>query len=126
MECSELMRRCARFAPDPLSRQSPLRVAYPAPRRAEGERMTPKPRFFQIHLSTAVVLMLVAGVLVWANFDQQKPSEWYSNHWTDGHSVRQMCGWPIPIKFEIKDRSGAISNELSGWATANVIFNGVT
>jgi len=31
-------------------------------------------RFFQIHLSTAVVLMLVAGVLVWANVRERKES----------------------------------------------------
>src|SRR3954463_5907823 len=48
-----------------------VRVDYPPARRAKGERMNPKRRFFQIHLSTAVVLMLVAGVLVWANVTER-------------------------------------------------------
>jgi len=73
----------------------------------------PMRKRFQIHLSTAVVLMVVAGLLMWANIKERKPFErgWFETIafwkddeplemfadpsksprpllWTDGH------GWP--------------------------------
>ena len=41
----------------------------------QGETMTePPPRKrFQIHLSTAIVLMFVAGALIWANVQRWRP-----------------------------------------------------
>ena len=44
---------------------------------------TPPPRKrFQIHLSTAIVMMFVAGGLMWANFTHKD----------------DYFGWPYPIK----------------------------
>src|ERR1043165_7978452 len=91
-----------------------LRVAHRPSRGAEGERMNPKRRFFQIHLSTAVVLMLVAGVLLWANCSKSRgitlEEDWseseiaeyralrnqgYSVHWYKPKVViHAFYGWP--------------------------------
>jgi WD40 repeat protein len=61
-------------------------MAEPAPPTQPDTPQPPRQRrFFQIHLSTAVVLMFVAGVLVWANAVQR------SAFWTYGF------GWPIPF-----------------------------
>ena len=57
-----------------------------------GMGETKKRRWFQIHLSTAVVLMITAGVLMWANLREQRggtkcrPHEWGFYY-----------GWPISL-----------------------------
>src|SRR6185295_6096720 len=48
---------------------------------------TPPPRKrYQIHLSTAIVMMFVAGALMWANFAR------FDTHYSDPHC--KIYGWP--------------------------------
>ncbi|MEI6235640.1 MAG: hypothetical protein WCT04_21505 [Planctomycetota bacterium] len=57
--------------------------------------MTKPPRkffVFQFHLSTAIVMMFVAGALIWAN----SPKTYYpTGDPNDGHFV-MVLGWPKP------------------------------
>ncbi|HLX62997.1 MAG TPA: hypothetical protein VKX17_17130 [Planctomycetota bacterium] len=46
----------------------------------------PRRARFQIHLSTAIVLMFVAGVLIWANLEVRYV-----------HPYSKECGWPLPF-----------------------------
>jgi hypothetical protein len=59
--------------------------------------MSQKPRrWFQIHLSTAIVLMFVASGLLWFNF-----KDFYNTHWeyfAYSPEVRHM-GWPVRVHF---------------------------
>ncbi|HYG78437.1 MAG TPA: hypothetical protein VEK08_25775 [Planctomycetota bacterium] len=47
-----------------------------------------KPRWFQLHLSTCVVLMFVAGGLLWANLVERKQIDSDNRVWAH-------LGWPI-------------------------------
>lgn len=47
-------------------------------------------RWFQIHLSTCIVLMLVAGGLMWANIRPEPVLE------VDGRVLASQHGWPFP------------------------------
>lgn len=51
-----------------------------------------KRAWFQLHLSTAIVLMLAAGVLVWANV-RNGEYEYFS---LSGHYGEIRYGWPMP------------------------------
>ncbi|MEI6235981.1 MAG: hypothetical protein WCT04_23245 [Planctomycetota bacterium] len=57
----------------------------------------PPPRKrFQIHLSTAIVMMFVAGGLIWANVTGRFAY----------HIERSACyafGWPLPVMIEYHD-----------------------
>ena len=44
----------------------------------------PRPKRFQIHLSTAIVMMFVAGALMWAN--------------APGRRYDSVPGWPFPVE----------------------------
>src|SRR5258706_7108575 len=64
----------------------PLRMADPPPRRAEGGVMPgpepPRRKRFQIHLSTAIVMMFVAGAIIWANVRERVHTRLYdASHW---------------------------------------------
>ena len=54
----------------------------------------PKRRWFQFHLSTAIVLMFVAGGLLWLNM--RPPTQWLEK---DGLNQQLVCcrgsGWPV-------------------------------
>lgn len=55
----------------------------------------PKRRWFQIHLSTAVALMFVSGVLLWANLVPHKTVLYEGSH--DGIKAWSLrYGWPTP------------------------------
>ena len=63
-------------------------------------------RFWQIHLSTAIVLMFVAGGLIWANvsgapymycIEDEAPYGSHLQGWTD--CVGEMKGWPLRCQF---------------------------
>jgi hypothetical protein len=57
-------------------------------------------KWFQIHLSTAVVLMFVAGCLMWVNFhssDAVSKSD-FGIHWTEIRS-----GWPAVVASRSED-----------------------
>jgi hypothetical protein len=62
----------------------------------ETHRMSDKRRrsWFQIHLSTAIMLMLVAGGLVWANAE---PTKFYSM----GDELVFFRGWPYTFQGNI-------------------------
>lgn len=71
----------------------------------------PKSRtWFQLHLSTCVVLMLVTGVLVWASL-QPRLTEWY--HGWAAWGVDTEYGWPLAAlsnrKITLGDGVGGIS-----------------
>ena len=78
----------------------------------------PKPRRrarFQIHLSTAIVLMFVAGGLIWANINHRKPVAIISNYDFSGGvsdpiiSNQFAIGWPLTFE----------KSEFSGWYKGN-------
>ena len=56
-----------------------------------------KRRWFQIHLSTAVVLMITSGVLLWANLTTEPEVEMWSvsRNMTNWHTIIRGRGWPI-------------------------------
>lgn len=53
----------------------------------------PKRRFWQIHLSTAIVTMFVAGGLLWANIRNEV------RHFKGGGFVVYV-GWPVPLAYD--------------------------
>ena len=61
--------------------------------------MEPRKRLFQVHLSTAVILMFTAGVVMWANF---QPSAGANSYMTDGNfRIFTSCyGWPWWLFFK--------------------------
>ena len=67
-----------------------------------------KRHWFQIHLSTAVVLMITAGGGMWANFH-----EYMGNYYP-------VHGWPIPYDPEIGNFSEAPIN--IGYLIADILF----
>src|SRR5438045_2886081 len=89
-----------------------------APENNDGRgpcAMTEKPRrpWFQIHLSTAIVLMFVAGLLLRANMlpsvsrgDDPARADWY-------------YGWPYPLLIVAQD--GSRTAKL--WLTESLYFD---
>ena len=68
----------------------------------------PLKRRFQIHLSTAIVLMFVAGGLIWANVT---PNKNYGLGCSEGIYHKSVWyGWPFSCIFDIK-----LSNSLFDW-----------
>ncbi len=93
--------------------------------------MNPKPRFFQIHLSTAVVLMLVAGVLVWANARQEVVPEAPTSQlraWQPASAYAwSFYGWPYRgLKILHRD-DGHSGNPnivvVRVWAKTDTVYN---
>jgi hypothetical protein len=88
-----------------------LRMADPPPRRAEGGVMPgpepPRRNRFQIHLSTAVVMMFVAGGIMWGNIVPSRTSkpEPYLR-------ITESYGWPLPWQTYYTARRG---NESMGF-----------
>ncbi|HYG76695.1 MAG TPA: hypothetical protein VEK08_16950 [Planctomycetota bacterium] len=61
---------------------------------------TPKQRlWFQIHLSTAIILMLVAGVLMLLNFT-------WSMGLGNSHATSYYFGWPYLNVYEVRNAEG--------------------
>lgn len=59
----------------------------------------PKPRpWFQLHLSTCVVLMVVAGVLAMLNFRSPHMPIWW-----DQDITRRSFGWPLEVVHTLSD-----------------------
>jgi len=56
----------------------------------------PKRKWFQFHLSTAVLMMFVAGVSLWLNLSPQKQLRFIDNWDTSGHFI-EVWGWPVII-----------------------------
>jgi len=65
-----------------------------------------KRSWFQIHLSTAIVLMFVAGVLVWANSRNELKESYFLTvtDWGNGRDIKfnkprtQFIGWPLEVR----------------------------
>lgn len=76
----------------------------------------PKRRaWFQLHLSTCVVLMVVAGALVWAN---TRPLP----HWLPLRDASAR-GWPLEFMTPVLDQtsSGAWAGIIQGWSIGNLL-----
>ncbi len=57
--------------------------------------MTESRRRFQLHLSTCIVLMFVAGGLLSANLHQR----WTHNRWEEQHIITTSFGYGFPFCF---------------------------
>jgi len=66
-----------------------------------------KRRWFQVHLSTAIALMLVSAVLVWANMRVQDVP--YENH---ADLFRANYGWPLT----------AVYREAEKWPIGSLLY----
>ncbi len=72
----------------------------------------PKKRgLFQIHLSTAIVLMFVAGGLLWANFIPRH----------DGTGL--VKGWPYPVLYDCGGRALTFRHFWGGSSVTYAIMN---
>jgi hypothetical protein len=83
----------------------------------------PPPRKrFQIHLSTAIVMMFVAGALIWANtkwiiikvgeslVDRTQITPWLE---VEGYNTVTLYGWPLPAYAKVYWVGGIGSYENS-------------
>ncbi len=89
-----------------------------------------KRRRFQLHLSTAIVLMFAAGGIVWANVSMRKAP------WPERRFFEHLYGWPYdalystPYSFNDEDAgppthwiaSGIIINALVAALILNVVW----
>jgi hypothetical protein len=97
-------------------------AAQPTKCREQGEMQTPRLRF-QIHLSTAVALMFVAGALIWANTSWRRVENrfWSGNVTINSgayDAVVHGYGWPFdaldkPAYVRINENDRAVDVELS-------------
>ena len=85
--------------------------------------MSDKPprRFWQVHLSTAIVLMFVAGALLLANMTKRET-------WVRGEFIQKMMttsGWPLPDRTykEYSRNDGRFGHIKRTHETANVAAN---
>lgn len=71
---------------------------------AEPPEAPKKRAWFQLHLSTCVVLMVVAGVLVWANciYRDLGIFEKYEQAGKEVESRIMSYGWPFPLRQRIE------------------------
>jgi hypothetical protein len=90
--------------------------------------MSDKPRrWFQIHLSTAIMLVFVAGLFVHFNLKLRwakggNSSEWYLRK---GESIFSMVrGWPFPVIKYWEIPEGGDHSSFS-WAGGNSVFDRV-
>lgn len=78
---------------------------------------TPPPRKrFQIHLSTAIVMMFVAGALIWANIEKQPVQVWQLNPIDGGDFGDIYFGWPFTAAVS------RLSDEYSPESQRNPVF----
>lgn len=65
----------------------------------------PKNRpWFQLHLSTCVVLMFVAGLVTWANIEGLGDNGWISSRARDFKNPQiEKFGWPELVSYDIRD-----------------------
>src|SRR5579862_7759084 len=89
---------------------------------------------FQIHLSTAIVLMFVAGVLIWANTREHTRSADYTEEGPTNylHVIIKAYGWPFEYKsvytsFDTMDAVGRPSSvtEYGGLLNGDTIIDGM-
>jgi len=78
---------------------------------------TPRRWRFQIHLSTAVVLMFIAGALTWANmYPREKifPMEWRGSHIDYAYSERGFPFSAYRYLPAVKPKSSESNNPKAG------------
>lgn len=95
----------------------------------------PKRRWFQVHLSTALLLTFAAGGLMWLNFNIRKstidlPKEdqdqgqmgWGRGHWflEDRFIYREQNGWPYPFN-ELSIQMSKPRLQLSLYETRSIL-----
>jgi hypothetical protein len=75
-----------------------------------------KRRWFQIHLSTAIMLMFVAGALMWQNF-RTYTAEFppYTNKAYTAYIVTPSMGWPFPHVRDVHFRDMADDTTMVLW-----------
>ena len=83
-------------------------------------------KHFQIHLSTAIVMMFVAGVLIWANV-RVRNANWQSQAFRYARVEIVVHGWPWDayIKFvQLKSENRMIHDTYGdGLNIVNALFN---
>ncbi|HLX60710.1 MAG TPA: hypothetical protein VKX17_05455 [Planctomycetota bacterium] len=87
-------------------------------------RDLPKKRpLFQIHLSTAIVLMFAAGAMIWANAVPKKVFEG-KNPFTGGVWQDKVYGWPIYTMMRTEGDI-EVKPERQGSFLVSGIINGI-
>jgi hypothetical protein len=76
----------------------------------------PRRKRFQIHLSTAIVMMFVAGGLMWANFIPARTFS-RSSDWHEGQAYYafKTYGWPCWVVIVTQEVTGAPGQTVIGW-----------
>ena len=86
------------------TRNGPLFYWYCMNHRANRDAMSPQPRpWFRFHLSTGIILMFIAGGLLWVNF-QPRQVNWYFGRLLSGneyYEVAVVIGWPKPLSAKL-------------------------
>lgn len=80
--------------------------------------------WFQFHLSTAFVLMLVAGVILSANCVTRLPNAYERNYLTDILPINMVSsgvtiGWPIRVAYIVKYEAGPLTGNKSFYMIEN-------
>jgi hypothetical protein len=88
-------------------------------------------KWFQIHLSTAVILVLVAGGLLYVNLSpahrQGSPLDWplYADD-DDWYYEANDCGWPWILHSDFIAKYPAGTSTLAQWNHSNLFLNSLT
>ena len=84
--------------------------------------MTDKPRrfWFQLHLSTAIVLMFVAGGFLWANVREYQLTEEITLGFRESKNVLYWStrGWPFPYSRTMPDWDITVERRIVSWNNA--------
>jgi hypothetical protein len=84
---------------------------------------SPRRKRFQIHLSTAIVLMFAAGGLLWANIAGTE-SIVQADRWdrpADVYYHLRTCGWPLQATYIVKYTYGPNAGIFSGGRYSDAI-----
>ena len=78
----------------------------------------PRRKWLQVHLSTAVLLMLAAGGLIWMNVTgRHSELEWMSHSLYNRIEIEKY-GWPYTVVRWITEVSGTYKNRYSSGFSA--------
>ena len=82
-------------------------------------KVVPRKGFFRISLSTAVVLMLVTGVLLFLN-TRRSEREWYYRN--SGPGYQHFYGWPYKWHVDLAVSNSGSANMLESTTYQSVVF----
>jgi len=89
------------------------------------EKLKKKRPWFQFHLSTAVVLMFVAGGLMCANIEGRRGTFYVEAH-KDGHEYNKMVahlyGWPFVLCEYMTEEECREYNGFADWTIPAPIY----